>query len=138
MPLLSDADLGDYVSLFYVESQFKAFNDFCRSITGSPAGKVASTFARVIDTGIYSSTLVGWIDDPGGANEYISIKFPEYCWAWLLAPNTQVAGIQKTLLMEEPAVDPLTEAPCYQCSKKNYVSDKVCWWCSSPNPTGVR
>ncbi len=27
------------------------------------------------------------------------------------------------------------ELPCKQCSRKNHICDKKCWWCECPNPT---
>lgn len=137
MPLITEANVGEYISLYYDESIYRSFDEFCRSISSGKTNKVASTFARLILDGPYSSMTLGWIEDPGGAWELTNSDFPDYAYGWMIDRNTEVAAIHKTLIHvdESPTV---TERPCYQCANMNFVTDKSCWWCTSPNPAKPR
>jgi hypothetical protein len=36
--------------------------------------------------------------------------------------------------IEQSIVSNMSEKPCKQCQRKNFIADKKCWWCETLNP----
>jgi hypothetical protein len=52
--------------------------------------------------------------------------------SWSMPENVKV--LQAVPKKGRAKVSP-QEKPCKQCGRKNFLTDKSCWWCCVPNPT---